>query len=187
MVMAVISCKESSTTIENHATDPEVVPTMTTTDVQTIISDSGHTRYRIVAKLWNMYEEAQVPHWTFPKGVTCEELDGNFKTMSTIKCDSAYFDKGKSLWTLTGNVRMTTATGDVVLTDELMWDQHAHRLYSDAFIHIEKQGRIIEGYGYESNEQLTTYELRQVEAIFPIDERRMPHPGSGNRAPMTMQ
>ena len=45
----------------------------------------------------------------------------------------------------------------------------------------------IEGYGYESNEQLTTYELRQVEAIFPIDERRMPHPGSGNRAPMTMQ
>ena len=59
MVMAVISCKESSTTIEDHATDPEVVPTMTTTDVQTVISDSGHTRYRIAAKLWNMYEEAQ--------------------------------------------------------------------------------------------------------------------------------
>jgi len=91
------------------------------------------------------------------------------------------------LWTLTGNVRMTNATGDVVLTDELMWDQHAHRLYSDAFIHIEKQGRIIEGYGYESNERLTTYELRQVEAIFPIDESRMPHPGSGNAAPRAIQ
>jgi len=182
-----VSCKDSATTMVNHATDPEVVPTMSTTDVQTVISDSGHTRYRIEAKLWNMYEEAREPHWTFPKGVTCEELDDKFNTMSTIKCDSAYFNKGKSLWTLTGNVRMTTSTGDVVLTDELMWDQHAHKLYSDAFIHIEKQGRIIEGYGYESNEQLTTYQLRQVEAIFPIDERRMPHPGSGNAAPMTMQ
>lgn len=187
IVLSVVSCKEDSTTVVSHATDPEVVPTMTTTDVQTVISDSGHTRYRIVAKLWNMFEEAKEPHWTFPQGVTCEELDDQFNTLTTIKCDSAYFDKNKSLWTLTGNVRMTNSTGDVVLTDQLMWDQHAHLLYSNAFIHIEKQGRIIEGYGYESNERLTTYQLRQVEAIFPIDESRMPHPNSGNAAPHTMQ
>lgn len=171
----------------SHPTDPDKVPTMTTSDVQTVISDSGHTRYRIAAPLWNMFEEAKQPHWTFPQGVTCEELDHNYQTTSTLKCDSAYFDKLKNLWTLTGNVRITNPAGDVVLTDELMWDQHQHKMYSDAFIHIEKQGRIIEGYGYESNERLTTYKLRQVEAIFPIDERRMPHPNSGNAAPRTMQ
>ncbi len=186
MVIAT-GCKDDSTSVVNHPTNPELVPTMTTTDVQTVISDSGHTRYRIAAPLWNMFEEAKVPHWTFPKGVTCEELDNDYKTTATLKCDSAYFDKNKSLWTLTGNVRMTNVTNDVVLTDELNWDQNSHKLYSDAFIHIEKQGRIIEGYGYVSNEQLTTYQLRQVEAIFPIDEKRMPHPNSGNRAPQTMQ
>jgi LPS export ABC transporter protein LptC len=173
--------------VVSHATNPEIVPTMTTTDVQTVISDSGHTRYRIVSPLWNMFEEAKSPHWTFPKGITCEELDNNYNPVSTIKCDSAYFDKDQSLWTLTGHVSITNASGDVVLTDELMWNQREHRLYSDAFIHIEKQGRVIEGYGYESNERLTTYQLRQVEAIFPIDERRMPHPGSGNAAPHTPQ
>ena len=185
MVSAFTGCKDDSTTVVSHATNPEVVPTMTTTDVQTVISDSGHTRYRIASPLWNMFEEASQPHWTFPKGVTCEELDNNYRTVSTIRCDSAYFDKMQSLWTLTGNVRITNTTGDIVLTDELMWNQHEHRLYSDAFIHIEKQGRVIEGYGYESNERLTTYKLRQVEAIFPIDEKRMPHPGSGNAAPAT--
>ena len=186
-VVLFASCKDDSTSVVSHPTDPERVPTMTTSDVQTIISDSGQTRYRIAAPLWNMFEEAKEPHWTFPHGVTCEELDDNFKTLTTIKCDSAYFDKGQALWTLTGHVRLTNATGDVVLTDQLLWDQRTHRLYSDAFIHIEKQGRIIEGYGYESNEQLTTYQLRQVEAIFPIDEKKMPHPGSGNAAPKTMQ
>ena len=170
----------------SHATDPEVVPTMATNDVLTIISEAGYTRYRITAPLWNMFEEAKEPHWTFPKGITCEELDDNFDPISTIKCDSAYFDKKQSVWTLTGNVRINTTAGDIVNTDELMWDQRGHKLYSDAFIHIEKQGRIIEGYGYESNERLTTYKLRQVEAIFPIDERRMPHPDSGNTPP-TMQ
>jgi len=189
LLTAIGGCKEDSTTMVDHPTDPDVVPTMTTTDVETVISDSGHTRYRIATKLWNMYEEAREPHWTFPKGVTCEELDDNYQRVSTIKCDSAYFDKNKSLWTLTGNVRITNVKNDVVLTDELMWDQQGHRMYSDAFIHIEKQGRIIEGYGYESNERLTTYQLRQVEAIFPIDESRMPHPGSGNtpRAPQVIQ
>ena len=176
-------CKEDTTTMVNHPTNPDVVPTMTTTDVETVISESGYTRYRIVAPLWNMFEEAKHPHWTFPKGVTCEELDDKYKMTTTIKCDSAYFDKEKSLWTLTGHVRITNIDGDVILTDELMWDQHSHKMYSDAFIHIEKQGRIIEGYGYESNERLTTYTLRQVEAIFPVDESRMPHPGSGNPAP----
>ena len=186
MVIAT-GCKDDSTSVVSHPTNPELVPTMTTTDVQTVISDSGHTRYRIAAPLWNMFEEAKEPHWTFPQGVTCEELDNNYNTITTIKCDSAYFDKNQSLWTLTGNVQLTNVTNDVVLTDELNWDQHGHRLYSDAFIHIEKQGRIIEGYGYVSNEQLTTYQLRQVEAIFPIDEGRMPHPNSGNPAPQTMQ
>ena len=187
LLLAVYACKDDSTSVVSHATNPEVVPTMTTTDVQTVISDSGHTRYRIVSPLWNMFEEAKQPHWTFPKGITCEELDNNYNPVSTIKCDSAYFDKLSSLWTLTGNVSINNANGDIVLTDELMWNQHEHRLFSNAFIHIEKQGRIIEGYGYESNERLTTYQLRQVEAIFPIDERRMPHPGSGNPAPHTPQ
>jgi len=187
VLAALHACKNDSTSVVSHATNPEVVPTMTTTDVQTVISDSGHTRYRIVSPLWNMFEEAREPHWTFPKGITCEELGNNYEPVSTIKCDSAYFNKNQALWTLTGHVSITNATGDIVLTDELMWNQHDHKLYSDAFIHIEKQGRVIEGYGYESNERLTTYQLRQVEAIFPIDERRMPHPGSGNAAPRAPQ
>ena len=187
MLLTLGACKEESTSVVSHATNPDVVPTMTTTDVRTVISDEGHTRYRIVAPVWNMFEEAKEPHWTFPKGVNCEELDDAYKMVTSIKCDSAYFDKGKSLWTLTGNVRISNVDNDLILTDQLMWDQQSHKMYSDAFIHIEKQGRIIEGYGYESNERLTTYTLRQVEAIFPIDERRMPHPGSGNSAPATMQ
>ncbi len=180
LLAAFTGCKDDSTAVVSHATNPEVVPTMTSTDVETVISEDGQTRYHITAKEWNMFEESKRPHWTFPKGVTCEELDGNFKMVSSIKCDSAYFDKEEALWTLVGNVRMTNVKGDIVLTDKLLWNQRAHKLYSDAFIHIEKQGRIIEGYGYESNESLTTYQLRQVEAIFPIDESRMPHPGSGN-------
>ena len=176
-LVSLAGCKDGELkSVVDHATDPERVPTMATNDVQTIISDDGHTRYRITTDRWLMFEEAREPHWVFPDGVKAEEMDSAYAVISTIECDSAYYDKHRQLWDLNGNVRITNSDGDVILTDQLFWNQSDHKLYSDAFIHIEKQGRIIEGYGYQSNETFTTYTLRRVEAIFPIDESRMPHP-----------
>ena len=177
VLMCLVGCKDGELkSVVDHATDPERVPTMATNDVQTIISDDGHTRYRITTERWLMFEEAREPHWIFPAGVKAEEMDSAYAIITTIECDSAYYDKHKQLWDLNGNVRITNDDGDVIMTDQLYWDQGQHKLYSDAFIHVEKQGRVIEGYGYESNEKFTTYTLRRVEAIFPIDESKMPHP-----------
>ena len=162
-------CKDGELkSVVSHATDPERVPTMA--------SDDGHTRYRITTDRWLMFEEAKDPHWIFPQGVKAEELDSAYAVITTIECDSAYYDKHRQLWDLNGQVSITNSDGDVILTDQLFWNQADHKLYSDAFIHVEKQGRVIEGYGYQSNEKFTTYTLRRVEAIFPIDESRMPHP-----------
>ena len=36
--MCVTACQDDGTTVVSHPTNPEVVPTMTTSDVQTIIS-----------------------------------------------------------------------------------------------------------------------------------------------------
>ena len=179
LLLTLAACKDGEVkSIVKHATNPEVVPTMKSTKVQTIISDDGRTRYRITTALWNMFEEAKKPHWTFPKGVLAEELDSAYNAVSTIKCDSAYYNEKDELWSLNGNVHITNANGDIIMTDQLFWNQKEHRLYSDAFIHVEKEMRVIEGYGYESDENLTNYKLRNVSAIFPVDDSRLPPPNS---------
>ncbi len=177
LAVALAGCKDPVTSVVSHATDPERVPTMTSHDVQTVISDDGRTRYRITTKSWLMFEQAREPFWVFPDGVKAEELDSAFKTVTSIECDSAHYDEHKHLWDLNGHVHITNTDGDVIMTDQLFWDQNEHLLYGEAFIHIERQGRVIEGYGYKSNERFTTYTLRDVEAIFPIDESRFPRGG----------
>lgn len=176
LLLAVAGCKDEVTAVVKHATDPEKVPTMTSRNVQTVISDNGRTRYRITTDVWQMFELSKKPHWIFPRGVKAEELDSAYETITSIKCDSAYYDEHEQLWDLHGHVNITNSSGDVIMTDQLFWNQNAHMLYSEAFIHIEKQGRVIEGYGYESNERFTTYTLRRVEAIFPVDENRFHNP-----------
>ncbi|MDE5827425.1 MAG: hypothetical protein K2H57_07635, partial [Duncaniella sp.] len=60
------------------------------------------------------------------------------------------------------------------LTNQLFWDQRLHKLYSDSFIHIERQDKVLEGYGFDSNEQLTRYNIRNVSGIFPANAFRSP-------------
>ncbi|MCH5245665.1 MAG: LPS export ABC transporter periplasmic protein LptC [Muribaculaceae bacterium] len=166
------SCSEEHREVIDGEVDYEVTPTMKTVNVSTLISDSGIIRYHIVSPLWLMYEEAKRPVWTFPKGLTLERYDDFFNKNATITCDSASYAKQEGLWELDRNVKVTNTLGERFLTDLLFWNEKSHRVYSDAFIHIERADRIIEGYGFTANDRMTQYEIRNVSGIFPVDELR---------------
>ena len=71
-----------------------------------------------------------------------------------------------------GNVRSWNTKNELILTNDLYWDQNNKKVYSDSFIHIEQPERILEGFGFISNEQLTTYTLKRPMGIFPVDEEK---------------
>ena len=142
-------------------------PTMTTRDVSTFISDSGYTRYHINTDLWLMFEEAKDPHWNFPKGIFVTQYDDSLRETGTFTADTAIYYSQRKLWQFDRNVRMRNVDGDRFLTQQLFWDQNARKVYSDSFIHIERSDRIIEGYGFISNEQMTDYTIRRPSGIFP--------------------
>lgn len=150
--------------------DPEQVATMTTTDVSTLISDSGITRYRVVTPLWLVYDEARESRWRFPSGLHLERFDDFFNREATIDCDSATYFKVKQLWRLDGHVRVTNMASERFLTSQLFWDQRRGKVYSDSFIRIERSDRVMEGYGFESNNSMTDFRVRNVSAILPVQQ-----------------
>lgn len=169
MVLAT-GCSEEKTSMVHREVDGEKVPTMSTRDVVTLISDSGVTRYRITTSLWLVFDEAQEPKWRFPEGLYLEKFDTKYATDATIICDSATFFKNKQLWRLDGNVNVLNTSGEKFLTQQLYWSQRDHKVYSDSFIHIEKADRIIEGHGFNSNDRMTTYNVNKPSGIFPVSE-----------------
>lgn len=150
--------------------DPETFATMTTCDVQTLVSDSGITRYRIIAPLWLVYDEAREPYWRFPKTLHLERFDPQLRIEATVDCDSAIYFKNKQLWRLDGNVHVLNTLGERFLTEQLFWDQRNEKVYSDSFIHIERADRTLEGYGFESNQRMTRFTVRNVSAILPASQ-----------------
>lgn len=174
IVIGVMSaCKNEKKNVVEDVENAHETPTMFTRNVETFISDSGITRYRITAPIWNIYEESKEPRWTFPEGLFLEQFDDNFQQNAKVECDSATYFSSKRMWRLDGNVVMVNVARDSFLTRQLFWDQQHKRIFSDtSFIRIVSEDRIIEGYGFSANEQVTEYSIKRPTAIFSADNLR---------------
>lgn len=148
--------------------DPESTPTMLTRNVETLISDSGITRFRITAPVWYVYDEAAEPTWNFPESLRLERFADDMTVEAIVEADSAVYLKNRQLWRLDGHVNIRNTAGEKFITNQLFWDQKLHKVYSDSFIHIERTDKTLEGYGFKSNEQLTRYTINSVSGIFPV-------------------
>lgn len=166
------ACKEVKRDVVATPANRDSVVSMKTRDVMTLISDSGMTRYRITAKLWLVYDEARRPNWKFPYGLFLEKFDDNFKVEATIRCDSAFYFKNDKLWRLDGNVVIRNTKKELIETEQIYWDQTFHEVRSDSFVHIERADRILEGYGFKSDENLHNYLIKKPSGIFPIPKRQ---------------
>ncbi len=170
LTLAAWGCSDSKTGVIEHATDGNTVPTMMTRHVETLISDSGITRYRIVTPLWLIFDEADTPVWRFPETLHLEKFNDLLQQEATVDCDSAIYFKDRDLWRLDGNVRISNTLGERFLSEQLFWSSRDHKVYTDSFIHIERQDRIIEGYGFVSNDRLTDYTINRPSGIFPVSD-----------------
>ncbi len=153
--------------VENRMT----IPKLHATEITTVISDSGITRYRISAPVWNVYDKATQPYWEFPKGIIFEKFDLNLKVDANIHSNYARFNENEQLWELKGNVRMTNIQGELFETPQLFWNQRQERFYSDSTIKITQVSHIITGIGFESNQNMTHYTIKKPQGIFPVDEK----------------
>lgn len=184
-----VSCSEEKHSYVPNMGDPSKTPTMVTTDVSTLISDSGYTRYHIETPLWNIYDDIDDPIWTFPKGIDLEQYDNNMRPHARMRCDSATYYSRRRLWRLDGHVVMVNTARDTFLTSQLFWDQTQAKVYSDSFMHVSRASHIIEGYGFTSNQTMTAYTVTRPTAIIPVTrpgqngQQQATSPGADTVAP----
>ena len=170
MLLLFSSCGGKKKELGEAITERDSLPSMATLGVVTYISDSGVTRYRMEAEEWLMYDRKRPSYWAFEKGVYLEQFDSLFNVDASIKADTAYFYDKPNLWKLMANVDIKNRKGERFNTELLYWNQATEKVYSDRFIRIEQPDRIITGYGFDSNQQMTIYQIRNMGGIFYVDE-----------------
>ena len=177
---AVLSCSEEQEHTAPAIHDRDSVPVMTTYGVNTLISDSGVIKYRIVTEEWEVNTNRRPSRWTFNKGILLTQFDLKKHVVGYIQCDTAvYFDQDRR-WELHGRVRILTAQGLSFFSNELYWDERNHQMWSHSYSHLRTPDKDLEGNWFRSDEEMTDYEIRQTKGwgIFS-DKEMMPGAEAG--------
>lgn len=130
---------------------------MTSWGVNTLISDSGVIKYRIVTERWDVNAVKHPSRWTFDKGLFLEQFDEKFHIQAYIQCDTAYYYDQLHLWELRSRVRVRTKEGLRFTSEQLFWDESRHELYSYVFSRLVTPERTLQGSFFRSDERMTHY------------------------------
>ena len=166
LLIATISCKEAKEHTAPAILERDSVPIMTTYGVNTLISDSGVIKYRIVAERWEINTVKQPSRWSFEKGVLLTQFDQTMHVQSYIQCDTAYYYDQERRWELHGRVRILTKQGTSFSSEELYWDEGKHEIWSNRYSHLKTPDRDLQGNRFRSNENMTRYDVTYTKGSF---------------------
>lgn len=157
LALFVSACQEAVEHTAPAIRDRDSASVMTSWGVNTLISDSGVIKYRIVTERWDVNAVKHPSRWTFDKGLFLEQFDEKFHIQAYIQCDTAYYYDQLHLWELRSSVRVRTKEGLRFTSEQLFWDESRHELYSYVFSRLVTPERTLQGSFFRSDERMTHY------------------------------
>ena len=165
-LFVVWSCADQKEHTAPAINDRDSVSMMTSYGVNTLISDSGVIKYKIVTERWDVNIIKQPTRWTFEKGIFLEQFDEQFHVEAFIQADTAWYYDQIKLWELRGRLSIRNVNGLIFNSEELFWDGMKHELYSNQFSRVITPERTLQGSYFRSDERMTHYFVSNSKGSF---------------------
>ena len=173
MAIVILILQSCSSSVKNTATLDVVrdsAAVMKTYNVTTLVSDSGITRFRVNTPEWLVFDKKAKPTWEFPNGIHLEQFDENLEVHSEVSAKKAIYYTELEQWILSDSVYAINVEGEKFESEILYVYQKEDRIFTDKFVKITQEDKIITGIGMESNQRLTKYKVLKPQGIIPLDE-----------------
>lgn len=162
----IMACSEEHEHVAPAIYPRDSVAVMTSYGVNTLISDSGVVKYRIVTEKWEVNQNKKPSKWAFEKGLFLEQFDLAMHVHSYIQCDTAYYYDSERLWEMRGRVRILTKNGVRFTSEELFWDEKVKEFYSNKFSHVITPDKELKGNRFRSDDKMNKYSVKYTKGYF---------------------
>ena len=166
VALMVFSCSEEKEHTAPAIHDRDSVSMMTSYGVNTLISDSGVIKYKIVTERWDVNTVKNPTRWTFICGIFMEQFDEKFNIQAYIQADTAWYYDQIKLWELRGRVRVRNVNGLHFTSEELFWDGMKHEFYSNMLSRVVTPERTLQGTYFRSDERMIHYTVSNSKGSF---------------------
>lgn len=145
------------------------IPTQESWNATIVFSDSGRIRAILKANHIMVFQDQDVT--ILNEGFRVDFYDENGKHTSYLIADSGrVYEKTKNLEAY-GNIIAVSDEGTKVETSKLFWDNDRNKVRSDAFVRVTSPDEILQGYGFEADQDLKNYVVYRVSGQARIEEK----------------
>jgi len=143
---------------------------LTATDIHYIRTDSGRRQLMLNSPLIIKYG-GEKPYTEFPKGFYIAFYDTTGNIISTIKANYGIRWGKRGLLISRNNVVVKNLkTGEQLHTENLVWNERKHKIYSPSFVKITSPDRVLFGDSMVSNENFTKRTIYGIRGVLDIEE-----------------
>jgi LPS export ABC transporter protein LptC len=135
-----------------------------------IYTDSAKLKMVLKADRMLTYDRnVKEPFTLMPNGLMMGFYNSNEKLEATLRANYGVNYPQRKRMEVKYNVVVVNKNGETLNTEHLIWDETTKRIYSDAFVKITTGKEIIMGKGFESNEDLTQYQIKEVTGTIQLN------------------
>ena len=168
--MMLISCENSMEKVKQFI-DYDTIAGLMAYDVVIERSDSGHLTARLVAPVMRSVDDQDSAFLEFPKGFIVYTYDGDTVPSAKISGDYGVNYERRELMMAKHNVVVESIeTQEFIETENLFWDQKAHKLYTGCMVKISSPDKIVFGDSMTANESFTRREIFGIRATIELDD-----------------
>lgn len=153
---------------------PEDLPLVEASNFETLYTDSGEVRFFLKAPKLLKFESEGKAYFEFPEGIELVKYDENQNIISSITADYAKNFEKEEKWEAKNNVVATNAQGDTLKTEHLIWEEKTEQIYTEEFVRIIRDDQIITGIGFQSDQSLQNWRIKNPKGEIYIDVNETP-------------
>lgn len=160
-VMFMISCASDEVKPEVDLTlEEENMPVQESWDSKVIFTKEGKLQGILYSDHMREYKE---PKEKLLDGVKIIFYNKEGKPTSQLTAKKGKIDElTQDMYAIDSVVAINDSSHIKLETDELMWRKKDEKIVTDKFVRITSDEEIIEGYGFESDQQIKNYVIRNV-------------------------
>lgn len=169
-VSFLISSCENDIKVVNSLNSSDTMPVETARNIEVIYSDSGEIQVWLKSPLYNSYE-GKDPYTEFPNGVEVIFYNPGKKIKSTMRANYAIIhDKTKIMEARYNVVVVGVEKKESLNTEHLIWDEHLSRIYSDVFVKVTTQDKVLFGQGFESDQTFDNWNILKPTGFISVKQ-----------------
>lgn len=142
----------------------------TTYDVELIYSDSAIVSVLVTSPKMLTNSKRGENKQVFPEGIDVDFFAPNGSIQSELTCKKATrYERDKKI-VMQDSVVWKSGKGEILDTEELIWDEGDQKIYSKRLVRIVTDQDIIHGYGFEADQGFTKWKITRPQGEMGVKD-----------------